>query len=194
MTLPPAVMLALCLVGALSSFVGFLIAITVGLPAIAVAAIGAIILLVLYLSRRGDPVKHDFATFAGSLAAGLALALLLLVPAVLSAGWVVQQAREPVRALLAPRAIERARENGWSGRTEVQLPGLKRLLSDDGMIYVYSNDRGASIFFWDSRGILAGSGSVYTTDTAAATPPGGVDAFFFLEHRSGHWWSASDDD
>jgi hypothetical protein len=102
---------------------------------------------------------------------------------------VVTAVRSPVRAALAERVIDRARLGGWRGAEEVQLDGAKRLLSDGGSIVVYSSQHGVSVLFWDVRGILdAYSASVYTTDTAAYQPPGGVGAEYGLKRERGNWW------
>ncbi|PKQ37732.1 MAG: hypothetical protein CVT59_05520 [Actinobacteria bacterium HGW-Actinobacteria-1] len=163
-----------------------------GIFLLPVAVIVAVVLFVSFLAFRKS--RPEYAAKLGATAAGLMLSVILALPLVWGAGWLVREIRRPVRAALAERVIDRAAANGWSGHEEIELEGFKRLLSDGGTIEVYSGADGTSVFFWDIRGILGDyTASLYATSSEGAEPPGGVSSVGSFERESEHWWRSLPD-
>jgi hypothetical protein len=191
---PVALTWAAALAFSLSSISFLVFALTVGLPLVVVITVVSVGLGFAYFVRR--VLQHDArpqVRLIGFLAIGLALSVLTCLPAIYAAQWVTRQVRQPVRAVLAPRMIQRAQTRGGMGHSEVELTGLDALLSDGGRADVYVDGQGVSILFWDVQGIMSGSASAYVSDASAASPPGGVTEEYEVEHEAGHWWTVVED-
>ena len=186
---PIAITLILAVVFSLSSLLAMIFFFSIGLPLAAIAALGSITLFVVYLTGRSSGRDPESLRLTGALAAGLAVSLVIALPAARASDWLVREARRPAREMLAERVISRAKQRGVEGRHELPLENFRALLSDGGTITVYVNDDGVSVWFWDVRGILDSySASIYASDAGASTPPGGVGSDEAVRHESGHWW------
>jgi len=186
---PITVTLVLAVAFSLSSLLATIFFFSIGLPLAAVAALGSVALFIVYLMGRSSGRDPESLRLIGALSAGLALSLVIALPAARGADWIVHDARQPAREKLAERVISRAKQRGVDGRYELPLENVRALLSDGGTITVYVDDDGVSVWFWDVRGILDSyTASIYVSDAEAAQPPGGVGTDYDVRHDSGHWW------
>jgi hypothetical protein len=177
----------------LSSFLLVVFAFLGAIPLLVGSLVAVAVLATSFVAARKSETQRPHAWVLGVAALGLAFSVVAFVPMVWAAGALVRDARQPLRALLSARVIQRTRAAGRTGKTKIRLTGLEVLLSDGGSIEVDSDASNASVLFWDWSGIMSGGATVYAQDPQATELPSGIAGQFDFHHDSGHWWSATEE-
>jgi len=131
----------------------------------------------------------------------LALTLVLaLTVAIVGAQPVAQRAQDlrreaqhDQREAVARELIARAEQGDSPIGREVDLAPEQRWLSDSGQVLVFRDKSGASVLFWDFRGILDSYSAGLYAETPGPTASPGGDFVDTLEFVGGHWWTAHGD-
>lgn len=147
----------------------------------------SLLFFLLYFIGKKNPAVRKQCALSFAVTLGLLIAL-VSSPLTSAVTWEVMR---PARERVAQRILTIAQDENYESGSEVYLRKGEYYLSDNGPVYYYNDGRASAVMFWDTRGVLHGSGSLYVS-APEARPPINADIFVWYKKSSAHWWTGDE--